>query len=279
MARAARYRSAVFNPMGSVALVTGASSGLGEGFARELARRGADLVLVARRQARLEALAVDLAEKFGTVSTVIPLDLATPSAVAELVADVKTRDIRIGTLINTAGFATVGNFLEADASREAEQIALNVQALTALTHALLPDLVATAARVPGGAALLNFASTAAFQAVPRMAVYAASKAYVLSFTESLWYETRETGLKVTAVCPGLVDTEFAHVAGRTTPAGERSRRSLSVDDVVRSTFAALDRDTTPPLVVNGTRNRMLTHVSTLVPRRVVLTVLGRRRQS
>ncbi|RJT87486.1 SDR family oxidoreductase [Cryobacterium melibiosiphilum] len=265
--------------MGTVALVTGASSGLGEGFARELAVRCADLVLVARRQDRLEALAVDLAEKFGTVSTVIPLDLAAPGAVAELVADLSTRKIPIGTLVNSAGFGTVGNFIEADAAREAEQIALNVQAVTILTRALLPDLVATAAREPGAAALVNFASTAAFQAVPRMSVYAASKAYVLSFTEALWYETRGTGLKVTAVCPGLVDTEFSDVAQRTTPAGERPRRSLTVDDVVRSSFAALDRAVTPPLVVNGSRNRMLAQVSTLAPRRAVLTVLGRRRHS
>ena len=265
--------------MGTVALVTGASSGLGEAFARELARRGADLVLVARRQARLEALAVDLAEKYGTVSTVIPLDLAALGAVAELADDLTTRRISIGTLVNSAGFATVGNFVDSDADREAEQIALNVQALTALTRALLPDLVATAADKPAGAALLNFASTAAFQAVPRMAVYAASKAYVLSFTESLWYETRGTGLKVTAVCPGLVATEFAGVAQRSTPDGERPRRSLSVDDVVRSTFAALDRATPPPLVVNGSRNLILTQVSTHAPRRAVLAVLGRRRHS
>lgn len=265
--------------MGTVALVTGASSGLGEGFARELARRGADFVLVARRQARLEALAVDLAEKFGTVSTVIPLDLTTPGAVAELVADLNTRDVHIRTLINSAGFATVGDFIETDAAREAEQIALNVQALTLLTRALLPDLVAGARRSPAGAALINVASTAAFQAVPRMAVYAASKAYVLSFTEALWYETRSSGLKVVAVCPGLVATEFAAVAGRETPAGERPRRSLSVDDVVRSTCAALDRRTTPPLVVNGARNRMLIRLSSLAPRRAVLNALGRRRNA
>jgi len=279
MSPALFHRSAVFDPRGTVALVTGASSGLGEGFARELARRGADLVLVARRQARLEALAVDLAEKFGTVSTVIPLDLASPGAVTELVGDLTAREIRLGTLVNSAGFATVGDFLAADAAREAEQVTVNVQALTALTHAFLPDLVATAARVPAGAALLNFASTAAFQAVPRMAVYAATKAYVLSFTESLWYETRQSGLKVTAVCPGLVATEFAEVAGRGTPPGARARRSLSVDDVVSSTFAALDRQVSPPLVVNGTRNRMLTHISTLAPRRAVLNALGRRRRS
>ena len=262
--------------MGTVALVTGASSGLGDGYARELARRGADLVLVARRQDRLEALAVDLAEKFGTVSTVIPLDLAAPGAVAELVADLTARDLRIGTLVNNAGFATVGVFRDADAARDAEQLAVNVTALTALTHALLPDLLHAATRSPDSAALVNLASTASFQAVPRMAVYAATKAYVLSFTEALWSETRASGLKVLAVCPGLVATEFSRVAGRAPQPGVRPRRQLSVDDVMRGSFAALDKAVTPPMVVIGARNTAMIRVSTMLPRRLVLGALGRR---
>src|SRR5512141_1906049 len=115
--------SAHFNPIGTIALVTGASSGIGIGFAHQLAERGADLVLVARRQDRLEGLAVELAEKYGTASTVIPLDLARPDAVAELVADLRTRNITIGTLINNAGFATFGPFVDSDADRQHEQVA------------------------------------------------------------------------------------------------------------------------------------------------------------
>ncbi|MFO7690341.1 MAG: SDR family NAD(P)-dependent oxidoreductase [Cryobacterium sp.] len=268
-----------FNPMGTVALVTGASSGLGDGYARELARRGADLVLVARRQDRLEALAVDLAEKFGTVSTVIPLDLSAPGAVAELVADLRVRNLRIGTLVNNAGFATVGPFHDADAERDAAQLAVNVTALTLLTHALLPDLLFTATRSPNTAALVNLASTAAFQAVPRLAVYAASKAYVLSFTEALWSETRPAGLKVLAVCPGLVATEFSRVAGRTPQPGVRRRRELTVDEVIQGSFVALDKTVTPALAVIGTRNDLMIRASTLLPRRLVLEALRRRRQS
>src|SRR5680860_371178 len=178
---------ALYNPMGTTALITGASSGLGAGYAHELAQRGADLVLVARRQDRLEALAVDLAEKYGTISTVIPLDLTAPDAVQELVADLSSRDVTVGTLVNSAGFGTVGNFVDADGDRQAKQIRLNILALTQLTHALLPDLISAATLRPDTAALVNLASTAAFQPVPRLSVYAASKAYVLSFTESLWY--------------------------------------------------------------------------------------------
>lgn len=264
---------APYNPIGTTALVTGASSGLGLGYAHELAERGADLVLVARRQDKLEALAVDLAEKYGTVSTVIPLDLTAADAVTELVADLKERNVTVGTLVNSAGFGTFGNFVDADVARELEQLTLNVQVLTALTHALLPDLIATAGKHPHSAALVNLASTAAFQPVPHMSVYGATKAYVLSFTQALWYETRPTGLKVTAVCPGHVATEFSEVAKNHSGTGH----SLTVEEVMHSTFAALDRTSTPPLVVSGTRNAVLARVSVMSPRRAVLNVIGRRR--
>jgi short-subunit dehydrogenase len=262
----------VFNPIGTIALVTGASSGLGVGYARELAERGADLVLTARRQDRLEALAVELAERYGTVSTVIPLDLARPDAVTELVADLHTRGITVGTLVNNAGFGSYGNVIDSDAEKERDQVALNVQALTALTHALLPDLLRTAQSQPGSAALVNLASTAAFQPVPHMAVYGATKAYVLSYTEALWYETQATGLKVTAICPGPVSTEFFAVAGRST---NSFRDLLTVEDVMRTTFDALDRTSTPPHAVSGLRNSLMAHVAGRMPHRTVVTVVGR----
>jgi len=259
-----------FNPMGTTALITGASSGLGIGFAHRLAERGADLVLVARRQDRLEALAVELAEKYGTASTVIPLDLTGPDAVAELITDLRTRSITVGTLVNNAGFATFGPFAVSDASRQREQVALNVQVLTELTRAFLPDLVHTAGAHPHGAALVNLASTAAFQPVPRMAVYGATKAYVLSFTEALWYETHASGLKVTALCPGPVATEFSRVAGVAA-----RRRPQSVDQVMRTVFADLDRGTPPPHRVSGARNAALAWLSRALPRGAVVKATGR----
>lgn len=265
-------RHTVFNPIGTTALVTGASSGLGVGYAHELARRGADLVLTARRQELLEGLAVELAEKYGTVSTVIPLDLARSDAVAELVAELETRSISVGTLVNNAGFGTYGAVFDSDPEREWEQVALNVQSLTALTHALLPGLIRTAQALPGSAALVNLASTASFQPVPQMAVYAATKAYVLSYTEALWYETRNTGLKVTAICPGPVSTEFFTVAGRTTSA---FRSMLTVDDVMRTSFDALDRASTPPHSVSGRRNALLSGIAGRLPHRLVVTMAGR----
>ena len=264
--------AALYDPMGTTALITGASSGLGVGFAHELARRGADLVLTARRLERLEALAVDLAEKYGTVSTVIPLDLAEPGAVAELVRDLTERDIRVATLINNAGFGHFGPLVDAPAGRVHDQVAVNVAALTDLTHALLPGLQSAALAHPHGAALVNLASTAAFQPVPRLAVYAAAKAYVLSLTEALWYETRATGLKVTALCPGPTETEFYAVARRS-PGGPR--RLMSVDEVMQTAFATLDLPRTPPHVVAGTQNRITAWLAGSAPRRAVVSVTGR----
>ncbi|MGY4859769.1 SDR family NAD(P)-dependent oxidoreductase [Cryobacterium sp. AP23] len=264
--------AAPYDPMGTTALITGASSGLGVGFAHELARRGADLVLTARRLDRLEALAVDLAEKYGTVSTVIPLDLADPGAVAELVRDLTERDIRVATLINNAGFGHFGTLVDAPADRVHDQVAVNVAALTDLSHALLPGLQSAALAHPHGAALVNLASTAAFQPVPRLAVYAAAKAYVLSLTEALWYETRATGLKVTALCPGPTETEFYAVARRSTGG---PRRLMSVDEVMQTAFAALDAPRTPPHVVAGTQNRITAWLAGSAPRRAVVSVTGR----
>jgi short-subunit dehydrogenase len=264
---------ATFNPIGTTALVTGASSGLGVGYAHQLAQRGADLVLVARRQDRLEALAVDLAEKYGTESTVIPMDLARPDAVTELVTDLRDRALSVGTLVNSAGFGTFGHFVDLDPARELEEVAVNVQALTALTRALLPGLLNTAITNPNGAALVNIASTAAFQPLPHMAVYGATKAYVLSFTQALWYETRGTGLKVLTMCPGSVATEFRDVARNREAA---YGRYSTVDRVMRSTFTALDASGTPPYVVSGVQNAVLARLATIMPRRTVLSAVGSR---
>jgi short-subunit dehydrogenase len=190
-----------------------------------------------------------------------------------LVTDLHERGITVGTLVNSAGFGSYGNFVDLDPAREQDEIAVNVSSLTALTQALLPDLMETALAHPHGAALVNLASMAAFQPVPHMAVYGATKAYVLSFTSAIWYETRRTGLKVTAVCPGFVDTEFRSVTGRTdgsyTPA-------VTLDQVMQATFDALDKASPPPHVVPGVQNAALARLSTLAPRRAVLASIGRR---
>ncbi|KQQ95757.1 hypothetical protein ASF62_04510 [Leifsonia sp. Leaf325] len=261
-----------FDPMGTTAVITGASSGLGVEFAHEFARRGADLVLVARRQERLEALAVDLAERYGTESTVIPLDLTAPGAVDELVRDIESRGIRVGSLVNNAGFASYGRFGDIDRKRLDEEVQLNVSALTQLSRAFWGPLTAHSRTSPGNGALVNIASVVAFQPVPFMGVYAASKAYVLSLTEALWYEAKGTGLKVTALCPGPTATEFTEVAGN----GDLFfRNPQTAEQVIQTAFKALDARSTPPSIVSGVSNAAGASLVGLVPKRSLLTALGR----
>jgi uncharacterized protein len=192
-----------------LSLVTGASSGIGEALARELARRKSDLVLVARSADKLTALAEELGRTHGIKASVIAADLTAPGATSRVVAEARAVG-RIDVLVNNAGFATFGPFAENDLDEEIEEIRLNVEALTDLTKRLLPDILATKGRI------LNVGSTAAFQPGPMMAVYYATKAYVLSFSEALAYELRPRGVTVTCLCPGPTRTGFqarAHQEG------------------------------------------------------------------
>jgi uncharacterized protein len=184
------------------ALITGASSGIGEEFARQLAERGSDLILVARRKDRLEKLA----EEVSTKATVIEHDLAYEAD--KLPAKVKRRRLQVDLLINNAGFGTRGHFVDIDAKRDAELVRLNCEAVVTLTHAFLPGMVE---RNSGG--VITVASTAGMQPLPYESTYAASKAFALSFMEALHMELRETGVRCLAVNPGPVKTEWQEVAG------------------------------------------------------------------
>jgi uncharacterized protein len=195
------------NPTRPLALVTGASSGIGADLARELARDGHDLVLAARTVAPMENLAAELtAHGAGTV--VIAADLSQPGGAAALVSAIEARGIAVDVLVNNAGLGAVGRFDQADPLRIGEMLQVNVVALTELTRLLLPGMVA---RRHGKVMLV--ASTAAFQPGPGMAVYFATKAYVLSFGEAIAEELRGTGVIVTVLCPGSTATNFAYVAG------------------------------------------------------------------
>jgi len=189
-----------------LALVTGASSGIGADLARELARDGHDLVLAARRVEPMQALAQELAVH-GAGSTVLAADLAQPGAAARLANEIAGRGLTVDVLINNAGLGANGRFDESEPARNAEMLQVNVVALTELTRLLLPGMVA---RRRGRVMLV--ASTAGFQPGPQMAVYCASKAYVLSLGEAIAYELRGTGVTVTTVCPGATATNFSHVA-------------------------------------------------------------------
>ncbi|MEU4312409.1 SDR family oxidoreductase [Nocardia sp. NPDC024068] len=249
-------------------LITGASSGIGREFARALAERGAAVVLVARRHDLLNELAAELRSAHGAAVEVIPYDLTSPTAGPDLRKVVAERSMRVTSLINNAGFGTFGPFRDEDPERLAQEIAVDVSAPVQLTSAFLPDLLAA-----GNGFLINVASMAAYAPTPRMAVYGASKAFVLNFTEALWSELRGCGVAVFALSPGATDTEFNAVVGTDdATAGARMRAPA---EVVATALAHLDRRSPGPSVADGMSNRFGAAISRLVSRRTAVVLMDR----
>ncbi len=249
------------------ALITGASAGIGAEFARQLAARGADLVLVARREDKLAELAGHLRAAHHVEVTVVPADLGEPAAGSRLAAELDRRGIVVTTLVNNAGFGTYGPFADEDPDRVAAEIRLNVEAVVTVTRAFLPQLLAA-----GTGALVNVASTAAYQPVPGMAVYAATKAFVRSFTEALWQETKGSGLRVTTLSPGATETEFFDVVGSRDASVGRFQTPARV---VRTALSAVDRTNPPPDVVLGHANRLTAFATRFAPRGALLAMTER----
>jgi uncharacterized protein len=241
------------------ALVTGASSGIGEELARLMAARGHDLVLAARSEDRLRALASELAAKHGVRAEAVAADLARPGGAAALAAELTRRGVAIDVLVNNAGFAMHGPFAEGDAARQTSLLELNVVALTELTRLLLPGMLARRA-----GRVMNVASTAAFVPGPFMAVYYASKAYVLSFSVALAEEVKGKGVTVTALCPGATRTRFEVEAGVSSTRLFRGRGVMSAADVARDAYEGMMAGRA--IVVPGLRNRLLAGSSHLAPR-------------
>ena len=252
---------------GTTALITGASSGLGVGFATEFARRGADLVLVARREDRLRDVAGRLTADHGVSAITIAADLADPASVPRLRAELDEREITVSSLVNNAGFGMKGQFAGADLERTLQMVQLDVTTVVSLTREFLPDL-----QRAGHGVLINVGSTAAYQPCPTMAVYAASKAFVLSFTEAIAYEARGTGVRVLCVSPGATRTEFFDVVG-----DEQARVGAfeTPEQVVATTMRSLDQPDGPASVVSGRRNAITAKLVTLLPRRLALQISGR----
>jgi short-subunit dehydrogenase len=222
----------MFAYKGSTALVTGASKGLGASFAKELARRGMNLVLVARSIDALQELAHSLGAQYGVSGVALQADLAAPDAVERIVAEIDRLDLKIDLLINNAGLGLTGDFLSHDLGQELASIQVNVQALVGLSHALGARMVA---RGTGG--IINLASNASFQPLPHMATYAAAKAFVLHFSEALNVELKGRGVQVTAVCPGPTATSFFEGVSTTMKDGVFDSAEL----VVRRTLRSFDR--------------------------------------
>ena len=249
-----------------VALVTGASSGLGAALAREFARHGHDLVLSARRRAPMETLAAELGA-LGAAATIVTADLAQPGGAGDLVRELAAAGIAIDVLVNNAGLGSVGPFDRVDAARSAEIVQVNIVALTELTRALLPAMLA---RRRGKIVLVG--STASFLPVPNMAVYAATKAYVRSLGEALAQELKGSGVTVNVLCPGATATEFFEVAGGAVT-GLQKQRMMTADTVARIGYAGLERGQS--VTVAGLMNRVLAFAATHTPHFLSLPAAGR----
>jgi short-subunit dehydrogenase len=243
-----------------VTLVTGASAGLGAEFARQCRRRGDELVLVARRRERLEALAAEIGG-----AHVIAADLAIPGAPAFLIKEVAALGLTVSTLINNAGFGLAGTFAALPLDRQSGMIDLNVRALTELAHLVLPAMIE---RREGS--ILNVASTAAFQPGPGIAVYFATKAYVLSFTEALHQELKGSGVRVSALCPGPTATEFGDVAGVTSRRFERF--AADAPSVVAAGLRGLARN--KAVIVPGVSNKLTAQSARLIPRAAMRRIVA-----
>ena len=247
------------------ALITGASSGIGLELAKLFARDGYDLVLVARRREKLEALGEDLAGRHGIRFRAIAADLADPAAPAGIVGQLAAASVAVDVLVNNAGFGELGKFSETDLETARQMIQVNITALTLLTKLFLPGMIA---RHRGR--ILNVASTAGFAPGPLMAVYYATKAYVISLSEALAEELRGSGVSVTVLCPGPTLTEFQAVAHMESARLFRLPGVMDAGAVARAGYAGLMRG--KRMVVPGLLNRALLLVIRLSPRGVVVRV-------
>lgn len=251
------------------ALITGASGGIGEALARQLAAHGANLVLTARREAALEDLAAEVRAASGVSATVLPLDLTRPDAGETLERELTARGLTVDLLVNNAGFGGFSEFSTQDPIEIQRMLGVNVLALTDLTRRLLPGMVTR-----GRGRVLNVASTAAFQPGPLMAVYYASKAYVLSLSEALNEELRGTGVSVTALCPGPVATGFqaaANLGESRLLEGPTRAAMLSAEEVARQGVRALIAG--QPVVIPGRLNQALTWLPRVLPRTAITRLI------
>lgn len=252
--------------MAPTALITGASSGIGEAFARALAQRGYNLVLAARRIDRLDTLAAELHARHGIQAIAVRCDLLAPDAVPQLQERIQSAGLTIDMLVNNAGVGFHGPFEEFSDADDVRMINLNVLALTRVTRAFAPDMVRQ-----GRGTIIMVASTAAFQAIPYFSVYAATKAYVLSFSQALSLELGPKGILVQCLCPGPTRSEFADHAKFQTDAFDRAPQQTT-EAVVAESLAGLERRS--HIVVTGAINRWGTFLSAVLPRGVAARISG-----
>ncbi len=248
----------------NTALITGASSGIGEAFARKVATQGRNVLLVARSEDKLITLCNELGRLSGIRAQYIAMDLTKPETPSRLFEEVKKRGLWIDLLVNNAGFGSFGDFLKTDLQRQLNMIDLNVKAVVELTYRFLPPM-----RERKQGAIINVASTAGFQPVPYMATYAATKAFLLSLTEALWEENRSYGVTVMALCPGVTDTNFFEAARGEKPP---TRVAQSPEEVVETALRGLAHRKAS--IISGLSNKLMIEAERVTPRSLVLRAAG-----
>ena len=253
----------------NITLITGASSGIGEAFARKLAAQGRNVLLVARSEDKLITLCNELGRMNSIRAQHIAMDLSQPESPARLFEEVQKRGLIVELLINNAGFGAFGDFAKIDLDRQLNMIDLNIKAVVDLTYRFLAPM-----RERKQGAIINVASTAGFQPVPFMATYAATKAFVLSFSEALWEENRTYGVTVMALCPGVTETNFFEAAhGNKPPA----RTSQTPEEVVDTALSGLARRKSH--IVSGWTNLIMVEAERFAPRSLVVRMAGRMMRS
>jgi uncharacterized protein len=258
----------------STALITGASSGIGAVFARELAARGNDLVLVARRRDRLEKLAAELTENYRVQVEILSIDLTEPEAPTKVYQAVAAKNWTVDISINNAGFGDFGEFIKGDRRKFLNMIQLNITALVDLTYQFLPQMQQ---RRQGS--IINVASIAAFLPMPYVAVYAATKAFVLSFSEALWAENQNNGVKILTLCPGPTQSEFFEVAARkdTKSSNLENMKIATAEEVVRDALNSLNEGVSN-VVTGGLPNQLIANIPRFLPRESLAKVLAKQFQ-
>lgn len=245
----------------STALITGASSGIGKAYAQKFASLGVHLILTARSEQKLNDLADELRKKYNVNVEVIVLDLAQPNSAQDLFDEIQARNLSVEILINNAGFGKWTKFLDQSVSTYQEMITLNISSVTSLCYLFLPHMLSNKG------IMINISSTGAFQPLPYIAVYGASKSYVLQFTEALAGEYASSGVKFLAVCPGNTETNFTQVANADTS----GMKSSTVEDVVSATVKALDKN--KATVVVGCSNYLTSQLPRILSRQKMINLV------
>ncbi|MGB3639013.1 MAG: SDR family oxidoreductase [Rivularia sp. (in: cyanobacteria)] len=249
------------------ALITGASGGIGKCFAQKLAAKNTNLIIVARSEDKLNALAQQLQQQYKINVEVIVKDLTEASAAREVFDATQAKGLTVDLLINNAGFGDYGEFAQTDGDRQIQMIQLNNVVLVDLTHKFLPQM-----RERGSGSIINVSSIAAYQPIPYLSVYAATKAFVRSFSEALWAENRQYGVKVLVVSPGPTETNFFEEANFPAALARNAQSMSTPEEVVDQALKALEEGNAA-VVVGGIASKFITKISNIVPRETLLNVL------